>query len=128
MRSSRSATRFPTNADHGGTPGFPREPLLHGGVVALVQDGIQAETSEDDYSRGMDPLGKYRASTGASSVDGWSLDFEPLDNDTLMAAIERAEIDLRLSRNDPDRYRRIFGRRADGALATPRSSLWRVLL
>jgi hypothetical protein len=39
-------------------------------------------------------------------VDGRSPNFESLDDEVLMAAIERAEMDLRLSRNDAARSRR----------------------
>jgi hypothetical protein len=49
-------------------------------------------------------------------VDGWSGDFASLSDDDLASFIRRAEMDIGLSRNDPDRKRRI-GAVLDAALA-----------
>lgn len=42
-----------------------------------------------------------------TTVDGSSPEFADYSDEALSTFIARAETDLRLSRNDPDRYRRI---------------------
>ena len=51
-----------------------------------------------------------------TTVDGMPLDFGSFSDDALATVIQRAEIDLKLSRNDPGRMRRV-GAVLDAALA-----------
>jgi hypothetical protein len=51
-----------------------------------------------------------------TTVDGMSPEFGSFSDKQLSAVIHRAEMDLRLSRNDPDRMRRV-GAILDAALA-----------
>jgi hypothetical protein len=53
---------------------------------------------------------------GMTTVDGVSPEFKSWCDDALARVIARAEIDLRLSRNNPERMRRV-GAVMDAALA-----------
>jgi len=64
-----------------------------------------------------------------TTVDGLTPEFSDYSDEELGLVLGRAEIDLRLSRNDPERYRRIQAifeaaliersRRLDGRFANP---------
>jgi hypothetical protein len=66
---------------------------------------------------------------GRTTVDGLEPEFRDYSDEELGAVLGRAEIDLRLSRNDPDRYNRIIAvfeaalaertRRLDARFANP---------